>query len=117
LFFNTSLDLVGVKASTGLLIAIVLLFLDPHEVFLRDQDVRALFLLIVELLYELAIGFVEVFLLLGVNMTWFNTSSRSLIEVSALIIVVLRIYTTWGVWKVHTSLHGLRKHGLRSCSL
>jgi len=50
LLFNAALDFIWVEATIWLLIAIVLFFLDPHEIFLGDEDVGTLLLLIVELL-------------------------------------------------------------------
>jgi hypothetical protein len=52
----------------------MLLFLDSHEVLLGDQDVRTLLLLVVEFLDKLAIGLVEVFFLLWIDMPCFTLS-------------------------------------------
>ena len=73
LVFDAAFDLIRIK-TTGGLVAIMLLFLDSHEVLLRDQDVRTLLLLVVELLDQFAIGLVEVLFLLWVDMSCFPLS-------------------------------------------
>lgn len=73
LIFDAAFHLIRIKTSAGL-VAIMLLFLDSHEVLLRDQDVRTLLLLVVELLDKLAIGLVEVFFLLWIDMPCFTLS-------------------------------------------
>jgi hypothetical protein len=52
----------------------MLLLLDSHEVLLRDKDVCTLLLLVVELLDKFAIGLVEVFFLLWIDMSGFTLS-------------------------------------------
>jgi len=71
LIFDAAFHLIRIKTTAGL-VAIMLLFLDSHEVLLRDQNVRTLLLLVVELLDKLAIGLVEVLFLLWIDMSCFT---------------------------------------------
>ena len=73
LIFDAAFHLIRIKTTAGL-VAIMLLFLDSHEVLLWDQDVRTLLLLVVELLDQLAIGLVEVLFLLWIDMACFTLS-------------------------------------------
>ena len=73
LIFDAAFNLIRIKTTAGL-VAIMLLFLDSHEVLLGDQDVRTLLLLVVEFLDKLAIGLVEVFFLLWIDMPCFTLS-------------------------------------------
>ena len=73
LIFDAAFHLIRIKTTAGL-VAIMLLFLDSHEVLLRDKDIRTLLLLVVELLDKLAIGLVEVLFLLWIDMSCFTLS-------------------------------------------
>lgn len=94
LVLDAAFDLIRIKTTAGL-VAIMLLFLDSHEVLLRDQDVCTLLLLVVELFDKFAIGFVEVLFLLWVDMACFPLSKGVVIGLR-LWLVSLGIETAWG---------------------
>jgi hypothetical protein len=115
LIFDAAFHLIRIKTTAGL-VAIMLLFLDSHEVLLRDQNVRTLLLLVVELLDKLAIGLVEVLFLLWIDMSCF-TLPYGVVIGFRLWLVSLGIEATWGGCEVHTSFHTLRQQSLRGSSL
>jgi len=91
LIFDSTFNLIGIKATTRLLIAVMFLLFNTHEVFLGNQDVGTLLLLIVELLYELTVGLIKVFFLLWVEMMSAFSPKASIILVSTLVVVSMGI--------------------------
>jgi hypothetical protein len=69
LVFYSSLNFVRVETA-GRLVTVMLLFLYTHKVLFRYENVRTLFLLIVEFFDQLVISLVKIFFILRVLPGW-----------------------------------------------
>ena len=88
LFFNTTLHIFCIESDS--VIRVILFFFDTHKVFLRDYNVGALILLIVESLHEFLVSLAEICLPLRVEVGLFF-DSRCFYLLSRIVLKLVRL--------------------------